>query len=242
MRVVPVIDVKGGRAVAANRGDRANYRPLVSLLATSADPVDVARGLLGLYPFPILYVADLDGIEGRGADLATQDRLVAAWPGELWIDDGTPGTLPRNPQIDTQKNAPTNESHVLHVLGSESVKSLQAYEAARAHTNLDAPLSLDFRGDDFIGPSELLAQPELWPERVIVMTLARVGSNEGPDLARLSDIVTRAKHSTIYAAGGVRHIEDLRALHDLGVSGALIASALHGGQLTSADLAEATRW
>ena len=30
--------------------------------------------------------------------------------------------------------------------------------------------------------------PEHWPQRVIVMTLARVGSGEGPDLARLADV------------------------------------------------------
>ena len=49
-------------------------------------------------------------------------------------------------------------------------------------------LSLDFRGDAFQGPQEILAEPALWPQRVIVMTLARVGSGAGPDLERLAAI------------------------------------------------------
>ena len=92
MQVIPVIDVRGGLAVAAVRGDRARYRPLETPLAASADPVAVAQGLRALFPVPRLYVADLDGIEGRGADHAMQARLAAAWPGsELWIDDGSAG-------------------------------------------------------------------------------------------------------------------------------------------------------
>ena len=45
----------------------------------SADPVDVARGYQRLYPFQILYIADLDGIEGRGDEL----RRASAGSGGL---------------------------------------------------------------------------------------------------------------------------------------------------------------
>ena len=73
------------------------------------------------------------------------------------------------------------------MLGSESQRD-PALVAARR----DALLSLDFRGDAFQGPPELLARPELWPERVIVMTLGRVGSGAGPDFDRLAAIRARA--------------------------------------------------
>jgi HisA/HisF family protein len=225
MQVIPVIDVKGGLTVAARRGDRARYAPLESPLAASAAPVAVATGLRTLFPFRTLYVADLDGIEGRGADLDTQRRLAEFWPGELWIDDGSSGS----------ENAA--ESMIKsHVLGSESLKSLNDYEEARAHRRGDAPLSLDFRGDDFIGPPELFADASLWPQRVIVMTLARVGSGEGPDVTRLTSIIARAEKREIYAAGGVRDASDLAKLQDIGVGGALIATALHTGTITRADL------
>ncbi len=72
-----------------------------------------------------------------------------------------------------------------------------------------------------------MAEPALWPQRVIVMTLARVGSGAGPDLARLAAIQSIASGREIYAAGGVRDAADLWALKEAGVSGALIATALH---------------
>lgn len=226
MQVIPVIDVRAGAAVAASRGDRARYRPLETPLAASADPVAVALGLRSLYPFAMLYVADLDGIEGRGADHAMQHRLAEAWPGtELWIDDGSAGRVP-------DVAIAAARARTTYVVGSESLASLADYEAVRHQAGPSAPLSLDFRGDDFIGPPELLADAAHWPRRLIVMTLARVGSGEGPDLARLAAIVGRAGGREVYAAGGVRDEADLAALSGIGVAGALVATALHAGRIT----------
>jgi uncharacterized protein related to proFAR isomerase len=68
------------------------------------------------------------------------------------------------------------------------------------------------------------------------MTLARVGSGSGPDVARLRDIRARAANAALYAAGGVRNASDLAALKRDGITGALVASSLHAGELTRADL------
>jgi phosphoribosylformimino-5-aminoimidazole carboxamide ribonucleotide (ProFAR) isomerase len=101
-------------------------------------------------------------------------------------------------------------------------------------------LSLDFRGDDFIGPPALLQRPHLWPARVIVMTLARVGADGGPDLARIAQIANLAPQAQVYAAGGIRDIADLRAARAAGAHGALIASALHAQKIKADDLEEIT--
>ena len=68
------------------------------------------------------------------------------------------------------------------------------------------------------------------------MTLARVGSDAGPDLARLAEIRAIAPGCEIYAAGGVRDVADLSALKGAGAAGALIASALHERRIVGADL------
>src|SRR5436189_130791 len=61
MRIVGVIDLMGRTAVRAVGGRRHDYRPVVSRLCSSPDPVEVARGYrrLGLAE---LYVADLDAV------------------------------------------------------------------------------------------------------------------------------------------------------------------------------------
>ena len=69
MDVIPVIDVAQGRVVRAARGDRANYKPIETRLAAGSDPASIARGYKSLFPFRRIYVADLDGIEGRGRNV-----------------------------------------------------------------------------------------------------------------------------------------------------------------------------
>jgi phosphoribosylformimino-5-aminoimidazole carboxamide ribotide isomerase len=97
-------------------------------------------------------------------------------------------------------------------------------------------LSLDYRGDDFVGPAELPSDIDMWPSRVIAMTLARVGSRMGPDWERLEATNNAGRGRRVYAAGGVRDVHDLVALAHRGIAGALVASCLHNGILTGAQI------
>jgi phosphoribosylformimino-5-aminoimidazole carboxamide ribotide isomerase len=120
------------------------------------------------------------------------------------------------------------------VIGSESLEDGDSLSILRADSRII--LSLDFRGDAFQGSNLLIENETLWPERLIVMTLARVGSQAGPDFTRLETILERAGKHKPYAAGGLRGGMDLERLRQLGVAGVLVASALHDGRLCSADL------
>ena len=231
MHIIPVIDLIGGAVVHARLGNRADYRPIATPLATSSAPVDVTRGLLTLHAFSTLYVADLDAIAGRPGNAAALRGLKAAFPNlAIWLDNGA--AAPRN-VAHALRQAGLGHRDAL-VLGSESqADAALAAQAARAHNTI---LSLDFRGDAFLGPPALLDTPGFWPGRVIVMTLARVGGGAGPDFARLAAIKARAGTRAVYAAGGLRGLGDARALAAAGIAGALVATALHDGRLTRADL------
>jgi phosphoribosylformimino-5-aminoimidazole carboxamide ribotide isomerase len=223
MQVIPVLDLIDGLVVRARMGDRDAYRPIETPLSATPDPVPVAQGLMRLGPFPTLYIADLDAIRGRGDNFAALARLRQAFPGlELWIDNGA---------ADEQAVEATR-AYGTPVLGSESQR-----DAMLLASRPDAVLSLDFRGSAFQGPPELLEREELWPDRVIVMTLGRIGGAAGPDLDRLAAISARAHARRLYAAGGVRDGADLAALRSAGAAGALVASALHNGKLSRADWA-----
>ncbi len=69
------------------------------------------------------------------------------------------------------------------------------------------------------------------------MSLARVGTHAGPDLDRLAKVKRHAPKAQIYAAGGLHGAADLMRLKEAGMSGVLVASALHDGRLKRADLA-----
>jgi phosphoribosylformimino-5-aminoimidazole carboxamide ribotide isomerase len=98
-------------------------------------------------------------------------------------------------------------------------------------------LSLDYRGGGFMGAAEIEHAVPLWPDRVVLMTLDRVGMHKGPDLAGLEALILRAEGRAIFAAGGVRDESDLHALERAGVAGVLVASALHDGRLPASALA-----
>lgn len=233
MNVVPVLDVARGHVVRGAKGDRASYRPIVSPLVEGSDPARVAQALLALYPFRKLYVADLDGIEGRGRNVHLVPALSAvAGNTELWIDAG----------VTSRKAARSILAAPVATLivGSESVEGVAEFTAMTRETPTRTVLSLDFRGDEFMGPAQLLSDDALWPDRLIVMTLARVGSGEGPDLDRLRSISARAGKRKVYAAGGVRNREDLMALRAAGAAGVLVASSLHDGAITARDIKDAS--
>jgi HisA/HisF family protein len=231
VQIIPVIDLKAGTVVRARAGDRDSYRPIATPLSPTSDPVDVVLGLLAVHPFDVLYVADLDAIARTGDNGTALARIRARCPGLcLWIDAGTADRTAADAVLGSPRD------HL--VLGSESQQDTRLVRHFAGHDRV--VLSLDFRGDAFQGPSDLAADASAWPQRVIAMTLARVGSGGGPDLERLAAVKHMAADRAVYAAGGVRDASDLAALDRLGIAGALVATGLHDGRLSAADIAACT--
>jgi phosphoribosylformimino-5-aminoimidazole carboxamide ribotide isomerase len=232
MGLIPVIDLEGGEVVRAERGARHLYAPIKTPLSPTSHPADVVAGFLALHDFRTIYVADIDAIEGRSNHAAVIDALEAEFPSiSFWVDPGI---------VDLPQALAFFERHRSHlVIGSESLRDITTLTALSRQPALAtrSVLSLDFRDDAFQGPEGLSDEPALWPRRLIVMTLARVGSNAGPDLDRLRSVAAKAtKPRAIYSAGGVRGPEDLAALTEVGVQGVLIASALHDGRLDAGTI------
>lgn len=225
MEIIPVVDLLGGQAVHARAGQRDRYAPLSSHLCPSSEPLEVVRGYLAVTRFQTLYIADLDAIGKRGDNGAIVRQIRAAFPElELWVDRGLAA------EADCRAWLAQDQGRL--VLGSESLGTPQVVERlSGAPEGAGFVLSLDFQGDRFLGPVALLDRPEIWPADIIVMTLARVGMAQGPDFSRLKAVARLAEGRRIHAAGGVRGAEDLERLATLGVSGVLMASALHDGRV-----------
>lgn len=233
MHIIPVLDIKAGMVVHASGGDRERYRPVLTPLAATADPADVTRGLLAYFPFDTLYVADLDGIAGRGRNHDTICALSREFPAlALWVDDGsaTADAVARLAAMPA----------VSPVVGSETLARASDLAAIRDRLGEDRYLlSLDFKGDAFLGPPHLLDDPAAWPPTVVAMTLAAVGAGRGPDLARVRKLRSAKPGGRIIAAGGVRDARDLEALAGAGAAGVLVATALHRRTIKAGDLERA---
>lgn len=210
----------GGKVVRARRGERHAYLPVVSQLCRSSAPLAVVQALLELYPFTRLYIADLDAIQGIGTHQKTIATIRNHFPGlDIWLDAGIASI--------TEWQA-WQSLELQCVIGSESQASMESAQQLIKHIGVDrAVLSLDTGQEGRRGPNALFTASAYWPEKIIAMTLARVGSQQGPDWEALDGMQAGTHH--IYAAGGVRNAADLLMLKRRGMAGVLVASALHDG-------------
>lgn len=227
--IVPAIDLKDGAVVHGSGGTRAAYRPIETPLAPAGDAIAIARALLAVSEAPALYVADLDAIEGVGNHFELCRDLSDAFPQTaLWIDAGFSNVT------DCAFWLPLGATLVV---GTESLRFAEDWHELRATFGESLMLSLDFDSEGQRGPKALFAESAHWPERIIVMSLDRVGTGAGPDIERLRGVVERAGSRSVYASGGMRNIGDLEAAAEAGAGGALIATALHRGAVTQNEIA-----
>lgn len=235
MLIIPVIDLLEGQAVHAQRGHRTQYRPIQSNLATSADPHAITKALLAYYPFAAVYIADLNAIQKKpGHHLQLILELTREYPNvQFWVDAG----------ISNIKELAAWSGHNFNlVLGSENFHDIENFHAVTENIHQKYMLSLDFMPDGYKGPPELLKDAQLWPQDVIAMTLANVGSNAGVNIPLLSHLKLQSVtyKTKLYAAGGVRDYDDLMQLKKMHIHGALMATALHQQQISAEEISNLT--
>ena len=228
MLIIPVIDLSQGIVVRAIRGKRKSYQPITSAISSNCKPETILSAFFKLYPFKIIYIADLDAIQGNG----NQSKLINKFDikykeCEFWVDAGIQQILTRKLD-DMSKN-------IKYILGSENNIALHDYEET-IKSNPSILLSLDFNENGLINNSYLLNNSSIWPKKVIVMMLHRVGSNDGVDTKHLENIVALNKNSEIYVAGGIKNYNDIKILNSKNIKGCLIATALHQQKITKKEL------
>jgi phosphoribosylformimino-5-aminoimidazole carboxamide ribotide isomerase len=126
MRVIGVVDLLAGLAVHARAGQRERYAPIHTAAGAAMVPGD-AVALAGAYIEGLgleeLYVADLDGILGRGTKTnSTPIMRLASLRARIWLDAGV--TSVPQAEADLARGA----SHV--VVGLETLPSFDVLEQA----------------------------------------------------------------------------------------------------------------
>ena len=233
MLIIPVIDLMAGQVVHAKQGLRDQYQPIQSKILNSAEPEAVISSFLELYPFSVIYIADLDAIMANGSNLEIILELANNNPHcQFWLDAGIEilkESLPEN-----------NHDNIKLVLGSENKLSQNEFNKI-IENNPDCILSLDFVDGELKENTYLLEDStSSWPDNIITMMLSRVGSDKGVDMQCLNTVMELAKNKNVYAAGGIRNIDDIIQLQTNKVSGVLLASALHNGAIRKEELISIT--
>ena len=240
MKIVPVIDILNGLAVHAIRGKRSEYQQLQSSLCKSVDPLEVSMAFEAL-GFSELYVADLDAITGDKLNFQLFSRIAAETKLKLMVDAGVT-TLET-----TKKLLDSGVSKA--IIGTETLSNESfVAEAVRVFGSERVVVSLDLKGDRVLvragfngslNALDLLGEfKAMGVSSVIVLDLARVGSAEGVNIELLKKALATMPMG-VYVGGGVRDIKDLLHLKKLGVSGVLVATALHSGKISIKELKQA---
>jgi phosphoribosylformimino-5-aminoimidazole carboxamide ribotide isomerase len=236
LKVIPVIDILNGLAVHAVRGRRQEYQPLQSSLCKSTKPLEVAKAFKTL-GFSDLYIADLDAITGSQVNFQTLNCIADETGLRLMVDAGVAN-------LETAEKLLGNRVSKI-IVGTETLENKGFVgEAMRIWGNDRIIVSLDFKGEKVLvklgfkgckDPLCLLGEfRRMGVLDFIVLDLTRVGSCEGVNLDFLKKALE--ENVNVYVGGGVRDIDDLIWLENLGVSGVLVATALHSGKISIQDL------
>ncbi|MFX1294181.1 MAG: HisA/HisF-related TIM barrel protein [Promethearchaeota archaeon] len=238
MQIIPVLDILNSQVVHGIKGERDKYIPIQSVLTVSSEPFEVAKAFKHHFRISELYIADLDSIMHQQSNFSYIETLITQIHLNIMLDAGLDET---KPIIELLKKG-INKI----IIGTESLRSLSKLEEILSIISPKSLiLSLDLKQGRILSKAkDLLSQSpiavvhqfeNLGIQEIIVLELTKVGSESGVMTTILQDILQETS-IPIITGGGVRNIQDLKILKDAGISGVLIATALHKGTITPQDL------
>lgn len=237
MIVLPVLDVRGGRAVHAAGGDRGRYEPLSRRFPFPDDPREAAGKIRETWGERPVYLADLDALGGAAPRVGLVEALAADGH-RLRVDAAVTGAA--------RARALLQAGAAEVVVGLETLASWEDLDAVvgqvgsgRTVVSLDVrdgvPHTPGWRSRGAGAPSSVEEAAEEAGRRgagtLQLLDLDRVGSERGPNLSLVRRVGSAAPRARLAAGGGVRGEEDVRAAAAAGCVECLVATALYGGRL-----------
>jgi phosphoribosylformimino-5-aminoimidazole carboxamide ribotide isomerase len=239
MKIIPAIDLQDGRCVRLFQGD------FKQTTEYSSNPADIGKRFSTL-DVEDLHIVDLDGARTGSqqnhaivADIANATGLRVQLGGGLRGRDDVAGWL---------------ENGVSRcVLGSVAIRDPGTVIDWFGEFGPEAlVLALDVRLDQG-GTPVLTTQGwtedsgvSLWEcldayagagaRHVLCTDVSRDGAMTGPNFQLYVEILNRYPALQLQASGGVRDIEDLELLRELGVPAAITGRALLDGQITAEEI------
>lgn len=223
-RIIFVLDILNGTVVHAIRGERSKYMPVTgSRVCESSSPLEI---ISALSPREV-YIADLDWLQhlGDNFDLIRKITEKTRTMADIGAED----------MNDVEKCASISDTVII---GTETA-SYDLIEKAAIRFPGRVNVSIDMKNgkvltrdrDMEIEPLELLRRLNDHDIRdIIILDLARVGTGAGIDVDFLKGITASSSHDVL-VGGGIKDMDDIKALERIGISGALVATAVHSGKI-----------
>ena len=234
MDIIPAIDIIEGSCVRLVQGDynlKTEY---------ASDPLEMAKRFED-HGLKRLHLVDLEGAKGGTIvnlksleRIAKHTRLVIDFGGGIKSHDDLRDAFNAGASMVTcgsiaAKDRPLVESWLARygadrlILGADAKDGMIATHGWLETTSLkvgpfiDAYLALGFY-------------------RVICTDIALDGMLKGPSFALYDELLASRPSLRLIASGGIASIEDVYALHEAGLDGAIIGKALYEGAITLEEL------
>ena len=238
MKIIPAIDLKGGKCVRLYKGD------FDQVTEYNDDPAAVAREYQAL-KVTDLHIVDLDGARsGTQENAAVVQQLCA----ETGLDVQLGGGI-RN--RDAVKHWLDN-GVARCVVGSFAVAEPQAFIDLLGDLGPQKlVLALDVNREDGVpvvathGWTRSSGQ-SLWEcidrfsaaglQHVLCTDISRDGAMTGPNVELYAEVLERYPDLQLQASGGVRNIADIRQLADAGLPAAITGKALLERKITATEI------
>ncbi len=227
MKIFPAIDLRGGKVVRLTKGDYAQ------MSTYDADPAFVAESFVN-QGAKHLHVVDLDGAkDGTQHNLRVIERIVRQ--GGLFIEVG--GGARDEDSVNRYLDIGVNRV----ILGTMAVEQpalmerLAANHPGQIAAGVDAKGGLvAIRGWKVVTAHNafrfMAALPGQGVHTAIYTDIAKDGMLQGPNLSAYREL-RQIEDLDVIASGGVSAIEDIEALRDLGVHGAIVGKAIYEGKI-----------
>lgn len=228
----PAIDLKDGQAVRLRRGEMAEATVYAD------DPAEQASAFAAA-GFAWLHVVDLDGaFAGRPANAAAVRRILAATPSPVQLGGGIRTIAAIESWL--------GEGVARVILGSVAVKDPGLVREACRLFPRRVVLGIDARA----GPRGFLVATEGWAETsdlaaddlarrfadagaaaIVFTDIERDGMLAGANLAATRALAEAVPGTPVIASGGVAAVEEIPALREAGLAGAILGRALYDGRV-----------
>jgi phosphoribosylformimino-5-aminoimidazole carboxamide ribotide isomerase len=233
--ILPAIDLRDGRVVRLQQGDFERET------AFSDDPVAVAR-FFAEAGARWLHVVDLDGARtGKPAHAAIIRDIVDTLGGGVAVE--VAGGLRSEESV-----AAVLESGAARaVVGTAALRDPEfAGRSVAAHGPDRIAVALDIRDGLALGEGWREGAPGVRAETALgvladhgvtmfeATAIDRDGLLEGPDVELLARLVSLDRGAVI-ASGGIASLDDIRAVRQLGCTGAIVGRALYEGRFDIAS-------
>ena len=235
MEIIPAIDLIGGQCVRLTEGDFARQTTYDS------NPLEVAKRFES-HGIKRLHLVDLDGARARKPVNLAVLKSIAAHT-ELTIDFG--GGLQSDEAVQQAFDAGASQitAGSIAVREPDTVKNwLMKYGPEKII------IGADFKGTNIA--ISAWTEESKYPLQDFISGYVRTGAKlfictdvskdgklQGPSLNTYRHLRLTLPEAGIIASGGVTTVEDLEALQEIGVKGAIIGKAIYEGTIQLKDLA-----